>query len=126
MDVDKALSVRLGVLGVEHIHLVKFLSADRAVLQHRAHSGIAVDVRVLALQVVLLCGLERKILVYLHKAGVHLACAGSLGTVKYIRLGGRRMTFFDQYLFHAVLYLLNGGVSELFLHQHIADLARKL
>ena len=39
---DSALAVRARVLRVEHVHVVNLLGALRAVLEHSAHTGIAV------------------------------------------------------------------------------------
>ena len=49
MDVDVAVGVGAGVLRVHHEHLVELLRALAAILQHGAHGGIGVDIRVFAL-----------------------------------------------------------------------------
>ena len=53
VDMDIALAVRLGMLRIEDEHLIELLGALGAVLEHGAHGGIAVDVGVLSLDVVL-------------------------------------------------------------------------
>ena len=126
VDVDIALGVSLGVYRVEDVHLIEFLCAHRAVLEHGAHSGIAVDVGVLALEVAVLCGLEGKILIDLHKAGVHLSGTGPGGAVKDVSLGSCRVAFLYKHLLDAVLDLLYGRSLEILLHKHIDYLARKL
>ena len=60
---DITLTMRLGVLGVEDIHLIEFLSALGTVLEHGAHRSVAVDVGVLTLDVIVLRGLEGQVLV---------------------------------------------------------------
>ena len=66
VDVYIALSVRLRVNRVEDVHLVELLRALRAVFEHRTHSGVAVDISVLALDVRVARRLKRQVLVGLH------------------------------------------------------------
>ncbi len=110
MDVDVALTVRLGELGVEDIHLIKFLCALGTVLEHSAHRGIAVDVGVLTLDVVILRGFEGQILIDLHQLGVHLADSGTLRTIKDELLRGSGVTVLDQDLLNGILYMLDRGI----------------
>ena len=65
--VDIAVDVRLGVLRVEHVHLVELLGTFAAVFQHSPHCGVAVDVGVFALDVAVRRRHEGQILVYLHQ-----------------------------------------------------------
>ena len=109
VDVDIALAVCLGMRRIEDEHLVELLGALGAVLEHGAHRGIAVDVGVLALDIVLERGLERQVLVHLHQSGVHLTHAGALVAVQDVLLSRAGMTAFDQHLLYGVLHLLNGG-----------------
>ncbi len=107
---DVALAVRLGELGVEDIHLVEFLRALGAVLEHGAHRGIAVDVGVLTFDVVILRGLEGQILIDLHQLGVHLADSGTLRAIEDELLRGSGVTVLDQDLLNRILYMLDRGL----------------
>ena len=109
VDVDIAVHVGLGVLGVEDIHLVELLGALRAVLEHGAHGGVAVDVGVLPLGVAVLGVLEGQILEGLHQAGVHLPHPGALRPVEDVLLGGAGVAVLDEGVLHRVLHLLDGG-----------------
>ena len=108
--VDIAVDVRLGVLRVEHVHLVELLGTFAAVFQHSPHCGVAVDVGVFALDVAVRRGHEGQILVYLHQGGVHLACPGAVCAVQYVSLGGLCVTLLDEHSFYHILYFLNGGI----------------
>ena len=108
--VDIAVDVRLGVLRVEHVHLVELLGTFAAVFQHGTHCGVAVDVGVFALDVAVRRGHEGQILVYLHQGGVHLARPGAVCAVQYVSLGGLCVTLLDEHPFYHILYFLNGGI----------------
>ena len=88
VNVDVTVAVRRCMRRVKDEHLVELLCALRAVLEHGAHRGIAVDVGVLALDVVLDGGLEGQILVDLHQAGIHLTHARTLVAVQDVFLRG--------------------------------------
>ena len=124
MDVDIALTVCLGELGVEDIHLIEFLRALGAVLEHGAHRGIAVDVCVLALDVVILRGFEGQILVDLHQLGVHLADSCALRTVEDELLGCSCMAVLNQDLLDGILYVFYGGGGVLLSLQILLYLSR--
>ena len=109
VDVDIAAVVGAGVLRVEHKHLVEGLGPLRAVFEHGAHGGVAVDVGVFALDVVFGGALKGQVLIDLHQLGVHLPHAGALGAVEDVLLGGAGVAGVDQHLFHHVLNLLDGG-----------------
>ncbi len=115
VDVDVAVLVREAVLGVENVHLVELLRAFAAVFQHRAHSGVAVDVGVLALEVVVLGVLEGQIADGRHQPGVHFPDLGTLMTVEDVGLGRARVAALDEGLFHQILHLL-----------HVRDVVREL
>ena len=51
VNVDVALLVRTGDVGAEHVVDVELLGALGAELQHGAHSRVAIDIRILALDV---------------------------------------------------------------------------
>ena len=112
MDVDIALAVRLGDARLEQEHLVELLGALGTVLEHGAHRGVAVDVGVLALDVVLNRGLEGQILVDLHQSGVHLALTGALVAVEDVRLCRLGVAALHQNLLHRVLYVLDARGSR--------------
>ena len=112
VDVDIALAVRLGDARLEQEHLVELLGALGTVLEHGSHRGVAVDVGVLTLDVVLNRGLEGQILVDLHQSGVHLALTGALVAVEDVRLRRLGMAALHQNLLHRVLYVLNARGSR--------------
>ena len=85
------------------IHLIKLLRALGTILQHGAHGGVAVDVGVFTLDIVVLGGLERQILVYFHQTGIHFAVTGAVGAVKDIFLRRAGMAAFDQHALYHVL-----------------------
>ena len=72
MDMDVAASVCLRVLGAQNEYLVEVLRPLGAVTEHRPHGGVAVDVGVLALQVVVLRLTEGQVLIDIHQATLHL------------------------------------------------------
>ena len=109
VDVDVALAVRLGELGVEDVHLIEFLRALGTVLEHGAHRGVAVDVGVLTLDVVILSGFEGQVFVDLHQLGVHFTDSGTLRAIEDELLRSSGVTVFDQDLLNGVLNVLDGG-----------------
>ena len=109
MDVDVPILMCLGVAGIEHVHIIELLCALAAEFQHAAHSGVAVDVGVLTLDIAVHSVLISDILENLHQARVHLAHTAAFRTVEDIGLGGAHKTLFDQYAFHGILHLLDRG-----------------
>ena len=109
VDMDIALAVRLRELGVEDVHLIEFLRALGAVLEHGAHRGVAVDIGVLTLDVVILGGFEGQVFVDLHQLGVHFTDSGTLRAIEDELLRGPGVTVFDQDLLNGVLNVLDGG-----------------
>ena len=73
VDVYPPLAVRAGLLRTQQELLVVLLCRGRAVLQHRAHRGVAVDVRVVALEVALLRVARRDFVEDVHELRVLLA-----------------------------------------------------
>ena len=108
VDVNITVAVRRCVSRVEDEHFVELLCALGAVFEHGAHRGVAVDVCVFALDVVLDGGLEGKVLIDLHQAGVHFAHAGALVAVQDVLLRGAGVAALDEHGFDRVLYLLDG------------------
>ena len=106
---DIPFPVGLGMGGVQDIHLIKLLRALGTILQHGAHGGIAVNIGVFTLNIVVLGGLERQILVYFHQTGIHFAVTGAVGAVKDIFLRRAGMAAFDQHALYHVLDVLHGG-----------------
>ena len=107
MNMNVALTVRLGKAGIQHIHLVELLGALGAELEHAAHGGIAVDVGVLALDVGIDGIFIGNVLEGFHQAGVHFAHAAALGAVENIALGGTHKALFNQHALYGILNLLN-------------------
>ncbi len=70
---DIALAVSLGVLRLKNVHAVVLLSRNGSVFKHSTHSGIAVDIGVLTLDVAVLSGTECKLVEYAHEVGFHLS-----------------------------------------------------
>ena len=66
VDMDIAIAVRLGVLGLDHAQKVELLCAFRAVFQHGAHGSVAIDIGVFALEVGIFGGTEGDVLINLH------------------------------------------------------------
>ncbi len=104
---DIAVYMRVGMCLVEHIHLVELFCTLASVFQHSAHSGIAVNVGILALDITVCGGRKRQILVYLHKCGIHLSASCTVSTVKNIRLCRLGVTALDQNALHHILNLLD-------------------
>ena len=115
VDMDVAVLVREAVLRVEDVHLVELLGTFAAVAQHHAHSGIAVDVGVLALEIVVLGVLEGEVADGGHEPGVHFPDLGPLVAVQDVRLGGAGMAALDKGFFYQILHLfhIGDGVLEL-------------
>ena len=103
VDVDIAFHVGAAMLGLEHHHRVEVLGRFATVLEHRTHGGIAVDVRVFALEVGFLSGAERDVAERVHEARVDFADAGTLGTVKDVALGRIGIVVVGKGLFDGVL-----------------------
>ena len=107
VDVDVAVGVRLRDFRRDDVLVVEALRALGAVLQHRAHRGVGVDVRVFALEVGVLGRLEGEILIDLHELVVHLAQALVLRAVEDVRLRRLGVVRRDQLFLHDVLDLLD-------------------
>ena len=127
VDMDIPVAVRLGVFGLEHEHEVELLGALRAVLEHRSHGRIAVDIGVFALDVGIDGGFVGDVLVDAHQAGVHLADAAALGAIEYITLGRAHKAVFDQHTLDGILHFFHGRFADGFvLFQFVKHLARQL
>ena len=109
MNMNIALAMGARMLRIQNIHIIELLRAFRAVLEHRAHRGIAVDICVLALHVGFGRILERDILQNVHQAGLGLAGAAALRAIENIRLRGFGIPFGDERLLDLILYILNRG-----------------
>ena len=112
VDMDIAAAMRFRVLRLQHEHQVELLRALGTVFQHRAHRGIAVDVRVFALDVGIDGGLVGNIIVDAHQPRVHFANAAALRAIENIALGGAHKSVFDQHAFNHILHLLHGGYAD--------------
>ena len=127
VNVDVTVDVRLGLLGLQHIHFVEFLCRNGAILQHGTHGGVAVDVGVLPLDVTVLCRVEGQLVEDGHQIGFHLPGTGALIPVQDVCLCSGSMSLFDQGLFHQILHLFHcGNLARIFLFNQSADLGRNL
>ena len=106
VNVDIALSVRLGMLWLKYEHFVELLRALAAVLEHGAHSRIAVDIGVFTLGVIIFRVFERQILISLHEPCVHVSDPGTLRSVEDELLRSPGVSVLDQDLLNCVLDLL--------------------
>ena len=86
VDVDVALAVGLRLLRGQQIRLVVRLCARSADLQHAAHSGVAVDVGVVSLDIALSSIHLGDLIDGLHQAGVRLTNTGAVCAVKDVLL----------------------------------------
>ena len=93
----------LGMLRLEDEHLVELLRPLGAVLEHGAHSGVAVDVGVFPLDVGVDGVGERDVLIGLHQAGVHLPGPAALVAVEDVGLGGLDKAVVHQHPLHDIL-----------------------
>ena len=109
VDVNIPILVSLTVFRLEHVHLIKLLGCLTAVLEHGAHGRIAVDIRILPLQIAFAGRLEGKIPHGQHQAGFALAHAGAFVAIKNVGLCRAGMTKFNQGLFHQILNFLHVG-----------------
>ena len=82
MNIARNMSVC--VFRLKNVHFIEFLCAHRTVFQHCTHSSIAVNVGIFTFQVAVAGRLEGKILIHLHKTGIHLSRLGSFGTIQNI------------------------------------------
>ena len=103
---DVTFSMSFCVLRLEYEHLIELLRAFRSVLEHGAHRGVAVDIGVFALRVIIFRILKCKIFIGLHQPGVHISYSGTFRSVEYELLGSSGMAVFDENLLNGVLNLL--------------------
>ena len=109
VNVDVAVDVRRGDVLRQDVVIDEIFAALGAVFQHRAHRGIGVDIRVLALDIGVRGGREGQFLIYIHQVGLGLTDLRVLGAVKNVRLRYLGVAVLDKLLFDEVLHLLNGG-----------------
>ena len=107
-----AIQMGTAVFRLEHHHRVEMLSGFRTVLEHGTHGGIAIDVRVFALEVGFLCGTEGNVAERVHETRVDFAHTGAFGTVQDIALGGIGIATFRQSLFDSVLDFFDVGAGN--------------
>ena len=103
-----AVLVHLAVHGVQYAQLIELLGRLRAVFEHGAHGGVAVDVGVVALHVRLARLVERQLVHRLHQPRIGFADARTFGAVQYVLLGGAHQPVLDENGFHLVLHLFDG------------------
>ena len=127
MDVDVAFAMSACELRIDDAHLVELLCGFRAVFQHGSHSGIGIDVGILALHIRIACLRERDVLQGLHETAVHVAHAVALGAIEDVCLCSLAEVRLDERLFNKILHAFNGrrtfngALFELF-HDRIGDL----
>ena len=109
VDMDIAFHVGTAVLGLEHHHRVEVLGRFGTVLEHGAHSGVAIDVRVFTLEVGFLGRTESDVAERMHKASIHFAHAGTFGTVQDVALRGIGVATFGKRLFYSILDFFDFG-----------------
>ena len=102
MDVDVAVVMGLGLLRAQDEDLVEVFGALGPVAQHGPHGRVAVDVGVLALQVVVPRVAERQLLIDVHEAAPHLPHAAAPVAVEDIEHEYPHAHFLDG-LVHSVL-----------------------
>ena len=121
VDMDIALGMSLGKDRIQHIHFTELLGAFRTVFQHGSHRGIAVDVGVFPLDIVICRRLKGQILVNAHQFGIHVAHAGAFRTVEDEFLGGTGMSVFNEDFFHRILHLLHRRAGFVQLISQVGD-----
>ena len=124
VDVNVAVAVGFGVLGLQNKHQVELLCALGSVFQHGAHGGVAIDVGIFPLDVGIHGGLVGNVVVYLHQPGVHFANAAALGAIENIILGDQHKAVVNEHPLYHVLNLFHrgnavGGESLLHLRDHL-------
>ena len=82
VDMNIAIHVSAAVLGLEHHHRVEMLGRFATVLEHGAHGGIAIDIRILALEVGFLRRTKGDVAERVHEASIDFADAGTLSAVQ--------------------------------------------
>ncbi len=120
VDVDVAFAVRARVLRVEHIHIVELLCALRTVFEHRAHRGIAVDIRVFALHVRFGSVFERDVLQDVHQPRLRFTGAAALRAVEDVGFGRFGIALGDEHLLHLILNILDRRRFIALLGVHLA------
>ena len=110
------------MLRIEDKQLIELLRPLGAVFEHRAHGGIAINIGVLTLDIVILCVFKGEPLVDFHQASIHLSHTGALRTVQNIDLCGAGMSIFDENLLHRILDLLHRRFLDALFLQIIHDL----
>ena len=115
MDMDIAVTVCAALLGCQDILFIEILCALAAVLEHRAHGGVAVDIGVVALEVTVLGIGKGDLVIYAHEVALHLASLIALGAVDYILFGYHGISVVHQDKLYDILYILNAGglIAEL-------------
>ena len=114
MDVNVTIHVGAAVFRLEHHHRVEVLSGFAPVLEHGAHSGVAVDIGVFAFEVGFLGRAKRNVMKRLHETGVDFTYAGTFGAVQDIALGGIGVTTFSQSLFNSILNFFDVRLGLIF------------
>ena len=107
VNMDIAFPVCLGNMRLQQEHFIELLGTLRAILEHGAHGGIAVNVGIFTLDIIFNGGLERQILINLHQSGIHFTLARTLIAVQDICLRGACMSLLHKDFLHGVLHIFN-------------------
>ena len=106
---DIAVDVRGRDILRQDVVVDEIFASLGAILEHRSHRRIGVDVRVLPFDVRVLCVPEGQLLVNIHQRALRFADLGMLGAIQDIGLRRAGKAVSDQLLLHTILYLLHGG-----------------
>ncbi len=93
--------------GLTHEHQIELLRALGAVFQHRAHRGVAVDIRVFTLDVRIHGGFAGDVVVNAHQARIHFANARALRAIENVRFRRVRKAVFNQHALDDILHLFH-------------------
>ena len=107
VDMNIAAGMSFRVLRIEHEHGIELLCAFRAVLEHCAHCGVAVDVCVFTLDVAVDRILECQVFVHLHKACVHFSALCTFSAIENIFFSCSCVAVFDESVLNCVLNFFN-------------------
>ena len=85
VNVNVACTMRFGMLGTKQKLLIVLLRTLRTVLQHHAHGRVAVDIRIVALQIAVLRITGRDFVENVHQRRILLAHLRAIGAIQNVR-----------------------------------------
>ena len=122
MDVDVVLAVCLSILLVEHVIVDEVLRALGAELEHDAHRGIRIDVRIVALEVRVDRVRKEDVAVRLHEVLLRRAALRMLLAVGDVLLRDVVEVVIHELLLDDILDLLDADLDVPFdLARHLVD-----